>query len=137
MMQNPGADWSKLKAIALDLDGVVYQGNEALPGASNAVKSFRDRGVKVYFVTNNSGKSRADIAKKLCAMGIGAGVGDVLNAAFAAGILISGLTSGRSAVVKSIGGVGLEAELVLAGHRLAPNNMAEFLVVGLDTKFAY
>jgi 4-nitrophenyl phosphatase len=136
MAGDPGT-WSGVKAIALDLDGVVYQGSRPLAGAPGAVRAFRDRGIKVYFVTNNSGKSRAEIAAKLRSMGIEAVEGEVLNAAYAAGVLIRELNPGRSASVKAIGGAGLEAELALAGHRLSPGDRADYLVVGLDTAFGY
>ncbi|MBM3313129.1 hypothetical protein FJY70_00890, partial [candidate division WOR-3 bacterium] len=54
-----------IRAVALDLDGVVYSGEKALPGAVAAVGRLRQMGLQVWFVTNNSARSRAAIAAKL------------------------------------------------------------------------
>ena len=60
---------STVRAISLDLDGVVYQGKHLLPGAGDAIVRLREMGLKVYFVTNSSGKTREDLARATAPIG--------------------------------------------------------------------
>ncbi|WP_425059613.1 hypothetical protein SCACP_02050 [Sporomusa carbonis] len=43
----------KYDVFLLDLDGVIYVGNEILPGSSEAVSRLRKMGKQVYFLTND------------------------------------------------------------------------------------
>ena len=54
-----------IKAVLLDLDGTVYNGSILIDGAKEAVDSIRDRGIRLFFFTNKSGRSRKAIADKL------------------------------------------------------------------------
>ena len=48
-------------AWALDLDGVVWLGDRAVPGAAEAVARLQKAGEQVLFVTNNSGRTVAEV----------------------------------------------------------------------------
>ena len=54
-----------MKALFLDLSGVLYDGDEAIDGAHEAVKQARDAGLTIRFVTNTATRSHDDILKKL------------------------------------------------------------------------
>jgi glycerol 3-phosphatase-2 len=43
--------------VLLDLDGVVYIGPEAVPGAAQTLETVRATGTAVRFVTNNASRS--------------------------------------------------------------------------------
>ena len=43
--------------VLLDLDGVVYRGRSAVPGAEKAIDAVRRGGVRVTFITNNASRS--------------------------------------------------------------------------------
>ena len=58
-----------LKAVLLDISGVLYQGTEVIPGAVQAVQALRDKGLALRFVTNTSRKPRSRILKDLQRMG--------------------------------------------------------------------
>nr|XP_027200391.1 haloacid dehalogenase-like hydrolase domain-containing protein 2 [Dermatophagoides pteronyssinus] len=55
----------KCKAVILDLDGVVYLVNKKIPGADTTINTFYQKGLKVFFLTNNSTASRNDLVRKL------------------------------------------------------------------------
>jgi len=57
-------------AILLDLDGVLYVGDQPLPDAAWAVDRLREAGFKLAGVTNTTTQSRHAIAEKLAAMDI-------------------------------------------------------------------
>ena len=46
------------RLVIFDLDGVVYRGDQEVPGAARLVNALRDRGLLVRFATNNSSAKR-------------------------------------------------------------------------------
>lgn len=48
-----------------DLDGVVWRGEEAIPGAAQTIAKLRERSKRVVFVTNNASRSPRQYAVKL------------------------------------------------------------------------
>jgi NagD protein len=71
--------------IVFDLDGTVYLGDGALPGAVETVAYLRNRGVRVLFVTNKPLQSRADYADKLTRLGIPTPADDVITSTYVLG----------------------------------------------------
>ena len=57
-----------LKAVCLDLSGVLYQGPTALPGAREALEILRSSGLPLRFVTNTSQRNRLQILSDLEAL---------------------------------------------------------------------
>lgn len=97
------------KAVALDLDGVLWRAQVPVPGAVDAVAALRAAAVPVVFVTNNAGPTVADQEAKLRSMGVPAG-GDVLTSPMAAAGL---LAPGERVLVA--GGPGVHEAIVEAG----------------------
>ena len=54
-----------LRAICLDLAGVLYQGPRLLPGAQDALQRLRATGLPLRFVTNTSQRNRSQILSDL------------------------------------------------------------------------
>lgn len=70
-------------AFLLDLDGVVWRGDSAVPGAAEALEALRERGKRVVFVTNNASRSARDYAAKLMRMRIATEPSDIVTSAHA------------------------------------------------------
>lgn len=70
--------------LLLDLDGTVYVGDRAIPGAAGALAAPRRRGVPFRFTTNTTRRPRSHLAQRLCAMGIEARPAEILSAPAAA-----------------------------------------------------
>lgn len=89
----------------LDLDGVLWLGDQPIPGAVEAVVALRRAGEQVLFVTNNSNPRRADQEAKLVRFGIPAPP-EVLTSAMAAAALVEPgervLVAGGPGVVEAI-----------------------------------
>lgn len=66
-----------IKAVLLDLDGVLYVGDKAIQGAATTVAKLRDLGLSLIGVTNTTTQSRRMIAKKLEGLGIPFGQEDI------------------------------------------------------------
>ena len=58
-----------IKAVLLDLDGVLYIGEEAVPGAPAAVEALRSAGIGLRFVTNTTVRSHPQTVDKLRGLG--------------------------------------------------------------------
>jgi HAD superfamily hydrolase (TIGR01458 family) len=54
-----------IEALLLDLSGVLYDGDEIIPGALEAVERAQRSGVKIRFITNTSQKSRESLLRHL------------------------------------------------------------------------
>jgi ribonucleotide monophosphatase NagD (HAD superfamily) len=65
----------------LDLDGVVYIGDHAVPGAADALAAARRSGMTLAFVTNNAGRPPEEVAAHLTELGIPADVEQVVTSA--------------------------------------------------------
>ena len=58
-----------VRALLLDLDGVLYVEGEAVPGAPEAVARLRASGLPLRFVTNTTARSRAQTLERLAVLG--------------------------------------------------------------------
>jgi HAD superfamily hydrolase (TIGR01458 family) len=58
-------------ALLVDLDGVLYVEDEAIPGAREAVATLRAAGLGLRFVTNTTARSRARTLERLRRLGFG------------------------------------------------------------------
>jgi glycerol 3-phosphatase-2 len=94
----------------LDLDGVVYIGPSAVPGAPEALNAAQAGGMQLAFVTNNAGRAPGTVGDQLRRLGIDAHDEDVVTSAQAAARLLADqLPEGSRVFV--IGGDGLERAL--------------------------
>jgi glycerol-1-phosphatase len=85
--------------LILDLDGCVWVGSEATPGAPEAVEALRSSGRRVVFVTNDPRRSAEDYVAKLWSVGIRASLADVVTVGGATQHLLHDRFSGRTAFV--------------------------------------
>ena len=83
-MRRLRAELRGIRAIAVDLDGVLYEGDGPIPGAARTVAALRAAGLPVRFVTNTTSLSRRRIAQRLERLGFQASVEDVFCPALAA-----------------------------------------------------
>jgi glycerol-1-phosphatase len=123
--------------ILADLDGTLYQGREAIPGAVDAVRAAGDRGVRTLYVTNNASRSPGNVAAHLAELGYPAGADDVATSSQAAAALLAEqLPDGAKVLV--VGTAALVAEITAVG--LIPTDTAAgatAVVQGLDPELRY
>lgn len=121
---------------AFDLDGTLYLGDAALPGAVETVGAIRQAGRAVAFVTNNPLSSRADYAAKLRRLGIRAADEEVVTATDS--LLRYLAQTHPSATVLAVAEELLCRQLSEAGFRLTDDpESAEVVVVSFDRTFDY
>lgn len=74
-----------LDGFVFDLDGTVYLGERALPGAVDTITHLRQRGKRILFVTNKPLQPRTVYAEKLNRLGIPADAEDVITSGYVLG----------------------------------------------------
>jgi HAD superfamily hydrolase (TIGR01458 family) len=109
-----------MAAILLDLDGVLHVSSEPIPGAADAVRRLRAAGHRLRFVTNNTTRSRGQLASELRSLGIGLADDELQTTATSAARALSGkrvLALVMEAIVEDLGLelVGEGADAVLVG----------------------
>lgn len=60
----------RVKAVLLDLEGVLYEGDRPIEGAVAAVERLRDMGLALRYLTNTTTRSRAGVAERLANLGL-------------------------------------------------------------------
>lgn len=73
-----------IRAVLLDLSGVVYDGDTPVPGAVAAIGRLRAAGLPVRFVSNTTRSPHAAILRRLASLGVPAGHDDLFTPARAA-----------------------------------------------------
>ncbi|HVM36055.1 MAG TPA: HAD-IIA family hydrolase [Actinomycetota bacterium] len=127
-------------ALLCDMDGVLYRGDVAVPGAAEAVERLRRDGVQVLFCTNNSRWTAANYVEKLRRQGVRADEDDLITSArVTADQAAARGFSGRPAFV--VGGEGIREALGAVGVKILEEDdedvEAELVVVGWDPEFSY
>lgn len=80
---------SAFDAILSDLDGVVYEGPNAIEGAPEALNRAQEQGVQVAFVTNNASRSVDTVSDHLVSLGVKTDPEHVVSSAQAASRLLT------------------------------------------------
>lgn len=114
--------WRRFRAVVCDLDGVVYHGPEAVPGAADALNTISAR-VPVVYATNNASRAPSVVAEHLRELGILTDADQVITSSVAGARCIADRLGAGSAVL-SVGGPGVSAALEQHGLRpVAPSDV--------------
>jgi 4-nitrophenyl phosphatase len=121
--------------VVLDLDGTLYLGSEAIPGAVDAVRTLEGAGWRVVIATNNATRHRGEVCEHILRVtGLEVSPDRVVTAGGAAA---RALTDEDSPVFV-VGEPGLRLTLEEADIALTmePDD-ARAVVIGLDRSFDY
>lgn len=111
----------------IDMDGVIYRGNQLIPGADLFVNTLIEKRHPFLFLTNNSQRTRLDVAMKLRRMGIEVEEKHVFTCAMATARFLAKVKPNATAYV--IGGGGLLNALHKNGIAIVDQN-PDYVVVG-------
>lgn len=70
--------------FVFDCDGVLWRGDQLIDGVPQVLDFLREAGKIIFFVTNNSTKSRAGNLKKFTTLGVNAKADEIFSSSFAA-----------------------------------------------------
>lgn len=124
---------SEIDAVFLDLDGTMYLGSHLIDGALEFLERCESRGVRRFFLSNNSSRSVDQYLQKLSGMGIPATADDVLLSTHD---LLSWLATND---VKNTWLVGTEgmSEMLESEGISTKSDQPEYVVLGYDTEITY
>lgn len=105
---------SLFDALLADLDGVVYEGPHAIPGAVESLQQLAGLGIGLGYVTNNASRTPAQVAAHLRELGAPAEDDQVVSSSQAAAELLSSMLR-PGAKVLITGSPALAQEIELAG----------------------
>ncbi|KAI0088208.1 2-phosphoglycolate phosphatase [Irpex rosettiformis] len=95
-----------------DCDGVLWEGNRLIPGATDILAFLRSQNKSVIFVTNNATQSRRMYKGKFDKLGVEAHVDEIFGSAYAAAVYISSVVKlPKDKKVYVVGMAGIEEEL--------------------------
>jgi phospholysine phosphohistidine inorganic pyrophosphate phosphatase len=73
-----------MKGVLFDLDGVLYNAGQEIPGAGAAIRTLQEQGIPHRFLTNTSTRSRAALVRRLARFGVPAVAEHIITPPYAA-----------------------------------------------------
>ena len=111
----------------IDMDGVIYRGNQLIPGADRFIKELRSADIPFMFLTNNSQRTRRDVATKLQRLGMDVEEEHDFTCAMATARFLARQKPGGTAFV--IGEGGLLHALHTNGYSIVDKD-PDYVVIG-------
>lgn len=135
----PAFDVAALTTLVFDLDGVVWRGETAIPGAAESVDRFRALGLNCFFATNNSSRPPQFFAQKLQNIGIHATPEEVVTSSTATALYVARhfpqgarvFVVGEEGICSALEGVGAQVSTDLN------TDAVDVVVAGIDRAFNY
>jgi 4-nitrophenyl phosphatase len=126
----------RFSGLLLDMDGVLYRGNDPIPGANELFPALREAGISFILLTNNATLRAADFSDKLARMGIEVEADRILTSAGATATYL------RTNYPEGGGVYVLGEEALVRTIEEVPNfhieaERPEFVVAGLFFGFDY
>ena len=118
------------KAFICDMDGVIYHGNQLLPGVKEFLSWLNTEGKEYLFLTNNSGYSPRELREKLLRLGLDVSVEHFYTSALATAQFLAEQNPGGSAYV--VGDAGIINALYESGYSMNAVD-PDYVVIG-ETK---
>ena len=117
-----------------DMDGVLVHENIPLPGASELIRQWQDRGTPFLVLTNNSMYTPRDLSARLRASGLDVPEESIWTSALATAAFLKSQLPGGSAFV--IGEAGITTALHEAGFIMSETN-PDYVVVGETRTYSF
>jgi len=115
------------KGLLIDMDGVIYRSAQLIPGAVEFIEMLREWNIPFLFLTNNSQRTRRDVATKIQRLGMPVEEKHIFTCAMATARFLAGQKPGGTAYV--IGEGGLLNALHLNGYSVVDKS-PDYVVVG-------
>ena len=120
-------DFNSKKGFICDMDGVIYHGNQILPGVTQFIEWLQQEKKDFLFLTNNSGYTPRELQQKLARMGLEVSEDHFYTSALATAAFLKKQAPGCS--VYAIGEAGLFNALYDAGITMNEVN-PDYVVIG-------
>ncbi len=121
------------KIVFLDMDGTIYLGEKLIPGAEEFLSVLRKKGIKYYYLSNNSSRSKADYVIKFEHLGITASTEEIILSTDGVIDFLLGRKIDKTYVV---GTQSMKDMFIHAGIEVDSQNPT-YIILGYDTELNY
>jgi 4-nitrophenyl phosphatase len=142
-MQN----FTNIRALIIDMDGVLWHGDQALAGLVEFFQLLRDKQLPFILATNNAGMTQDEYVAKLARMGVTVAPSEILTSSMATALYLAQSHNPAETRVFVIGAEGARRPLLEKGFTLTdlyeintpekPNAGADIVVCGLDKNLSW
>lgn len=127
--------FENIETVIFDLDGTIYYGNEIINGVEEVLEYLNKNNKNIFYLTNNSTKTRKQIQQRLINMGLDCKLEQVYTSGYLSGIYIKNKNLNNVFV---LGSEDLKKELREMNIELTENeDLAECILIGYDVNFNY
>lgn len=142
-------------SILFDCDGVIWRGDQVIPGAPQVINLLKQHGKRVFFLTNNSTKTRRMYANKMSTLGFDVTEQEVFGTAYGCAVFLQTACGLQGQKVFLMGSQAMRQELEAVGIQqtgVGPDHVSggpgdwanvpldpevKAVVVGFDQDFSY
>ena len=142
-MQN----FTNIRALIIDMDGVLWHGEQPLPGLVEFFQLLREKQLPFILATNNAGMTQDEYVAKLARMGVAVTHDEILTSSMATALYLAQHHNPAETRVFVIGAEGARRPLLEKGFTLTglyeinspetPNAGADIVVCGLDKQLSW
>lgn len=119
-----------VRGVILDMDGVLFRGDQPIDGAAQAVRELQDAGIKVVCLTNNARRTPDEYAEKLQGFGVEIEASGILTSGIAVANYLK--TQDANPKVHVIGSSTLRETILAAGA--IESDDPDYVVAGIDNQ---
>jgi 4-nitrophenyl phosphatase len=81
--------FTNIRALIIDMDGVLWHGNQAIAGLSDFFQTLRDKNLRFILATNNASHTPQQYVSKLAGMGVTVDLKEVMTSAMATAMYLA------------------------------------------------
>lgn len=141
--------FANINTLIIDMDGVLWHGDQPIPGLVEFFAILRERKIRFILATNNASQTAEQYVNKLARMGVTVDSAEILTSAMATALYLAQRTQPASTRVFVIGEKGAREPLIEQGFTLTglyevnapgdtgPKKGADFVVCGMDRELTW
>ena len=141
--------FANINTLIIDMDGVLWHGDQPIPGLVEFFAILRERKIRFILATNNASQTAEQYVNKLARMGVTVDSAEILTSAMATALYLAQRTQPASTRVFVIGEKGAREPLLDQGFTLTglyevnapgdtgPKKGADYVVCGMDRELTW
>ncbi len=140
--------FSNIRALIIDMDGVLWHGDQPMPGLTEFFQTLREQQIRFILATNNASLTQEQYVSKLAKMGVQVTRDEILTSSMATALYLSKHHNPAQSRVYVIGEDGAKQPLLEHGFTLTglyelnddkdnPNKGAGIVVCGKDSTLTW
>ncbi len=140
--------FTNIRALIIDMDGVLWHGEQPMPGLIDFFQTLRTQQIRFILATNNASLTQEQYVAKLAVMGVEVTRDEILTSSMATALYLSEHTNPADTRIFVIGEDGARQPLIERGFTLTdlyelnddkdnPNRGADIVVCGMDKTLSW